>query len=216
MQQGLNACASYARLVMGPIENNVYLVDDGVGCFVIDPTSHARQIMEAIKGRSIDAIVVTHGHWDHIGALRELRSMTGAEVIAGAVEAPYVSGEKSFGGHLRQSEPCPVDRTVCDGDVLEIGRLAVKVIATPGHTPGGICLFIEPTDERPGAPVLFSGDTLFAGAHGRVDFEESDPHAMRESLAKLAALPRETVVLPGHNAPTTIARELVWMRKLLG
>lgn len=85
-----------------------------------------------------------------------------------------------------------------------------QVIATPGHTPGGVCYFLE-ADGREGAPVLLSGDTLFAGTHGRVDFPESNPAAMRESLRRLAELPAETIVLPGHNAFTTIARERSWL-----
>lgn len=206
-------CVSVGWLVMGPIENNVYLVDDGEGCFVVDPTCDAQRILDAVGDRSVDAIFVTHAHWDHTGALKPLRDATGAKVIASEVEAPYISGEKSFTGHTMDGKPCPVDCTVADGDVLEIGKTSVKIIATPGHTPGGICLYIAPEQGQSASPVLLSGDTLFAGAHGRVDFDEGDMGAMRESLARLACLPEDTVVFPGHNNVTTIARELPWLKR---
>lgn len=214
MQSATDLCVPVSRLIMGPIENNVYIVDDGAGCFVVDPTCDADRILEALGGRTLDAIAITHAHWDHMGAARGLRDATGAEVISNEVEAPYITGEGSFSGHTMSCEPCPVDRMVNDGDVIQIGEVSLRVIATPGHTPGGMCLFIEPTDARPGAPVLIAGDTLFAGAHGRVDFDEGDPLAMSRSLARLADLPGETVVLPGHNSLTTIARERVWINRI--
>lgn len=207
------ACAPIEFLVMGLLDNNVYIVDDGAGCFVVDPSCEPERILEALGGRAVDAVFITHGHWDHTGAAEALREASGAPVIASAVDAPVVTGERPLGGHHRLSMPCPVDRTVEDGDILEIGNMKWRVIATPGHTLGSVCLYLEPPADQGGAPVLISGDTLFEGTHGRTDFAESDPAAMRMSLKRLAELPGETIVLPGHNGFTTIARERSWLKR---
>lgn len=204
-------CVPVEYLVMGPIENNVYIVDDGASRIVVDPSCHANRILDALDGRTVDAIVITHGHFDHIGAAAELREATGAPVIASAEDAPLITGEGGDAHHRRLVVPCTVDRTVADGDILEIGTMKWRVIATPGHTPGGLCFFLQPSDGQVGMPVLLSGDTLFAGTHGRTDFPESDPAAMSASLKRLAELPDETIVLTGHNDFTTIGREKRWL-----
>lgn len=205
------ACVPVSYLVMGPLDNNVYIVDDGAGCFVVDPTCEADRIIEALDGRKPEAIVLTHGHWDHTGAAGELREAFGAPIVASAIEAPYITGEASFGVHSKLATPCPVDRTVEDGDVLKVGNMQWQVIVTPGHTPGGMCLFLEPAEGCEGAPALISGDTLFAGKHGRTDFQESIPAAMSTSLKRLAELPDDTIVLTGHEDLTTIGREKNWL-----
>ncbi len=204
-------CVPIEYLVLGPIENNVYIVDDGSACFVVDPSCHADRIMAALGNRKLDAIVITHGHWDHTGAAAELREAMGAPVIASKEDTPMITGLGGEPRHRSLVKPCVVDCTVEDGETLEIGNMKWQVIATPGHTPGGRCFFLEPAEGQGGAPVLFSGDTLFAGTHGRVDFPESDPAAMVASLKRLAQLPGETVVLPGHNGFSTIAREQRWL-----
>lgn len=205
-----DGCVGIEVLVMGPIENNVYVIGDGKTTFVVDPTCDAKRIVAELDGRELDSIVLTHAHWDHVGAAKTLRDLTGARVVASATDAPFISGEKQLDPSHRQFEPCPVDCAVADGDAVEIGAMEWQVIETPGHTPGSICLLLEASG-RDGAPVLISGDTLFAGAHGRTDFVGGDPVAMRRSLQRLAELSDATIVLPGHNATTTIGREKLWI-----
>ena len=207
---------------MGPIENNVYLISDGETTFVVDPTCHAERIMNALDGRAVDSIVLTHAHWDHVGAAKALRDATGARVIASTKDAPVISGKKKLDASHRPFEPCPIDLEVSDGDTVHIGAMQWSVMLTPGHTPGSMCLLLETdgagqvdADQASSGqePILISGDTLFAGAHGRTDFVGGSPADMRASLARLAELPDNTVVLPGHNDPTTIGREKRWMTR---
>ena len=213
VSQVKGACVKIEYLVLGPIENNVYLIDDGSTSFVADPACNPEVILNALGERVPACIVITHGHWDHTGAAAALREATGAPVIASAADKGRITGEHGEARHRQLNTPCAVDRVVGDGDVLEIGSMKWQVIATPGHTPGGLCFYLPPANGQQGAPVLISGDTLFAGTHGRTDFEESDPMAMRSSLRRLTELPDETIVLPGHNSMTTIGRERWWLQE---
>lgn len=202
-------CVPVEYLVLGPIENNVYIISDGAATIVVDPSCKTDEILKAVGNRSVDAIILTHRHSDHVGAARELRDKTGAMVIASAIDAPLITGEKKLPRDDMHFPPCPVDHTVGDGDILKIGNMPWKVMLTPGHTEGGICLFLDPRfgTNPEGAPVLISGDTLFCGSIGRVDFQGGDMNAMRKSLRRLAVLPDETIVLPGHNSTTKIGNE---------
>ena len=212
----IQPCVPIEVLVVGPIENNVYLIGGDEGLLVVDPGAEPQRILDAIGGRPVDAIVLTHGHWDHVGAARALREATGAPVVAGAVDAPVISGEAALDPSHRSFEPCPVDRLLHDGDVLEAAGGRWRVLETPGHTPGGICLFLDAGEVPEAADdafsILVAGDTLFRGTHGRTDFEGGSPAAMDESLQRLAQLPPDTLVLPGHNSLTTIADERRWIR----
>lgn len=202
------ACVDIDFLILGMIQNNTYFISDGKGLFVVDPSADTRRILELLNGRKLDAIVCTHHHNDHVGALRELKEITGATVYASAIDAPVIENQPPdpFGP---SADSCKVDVTLNDGDTVTIGNMKWKVIATPGHTPGGICLFLDSQYgeyiER--ANVLISGDTLFAGSIGRTDFAGGDDAAMRKSLKRLSQLPDDTLVLPGHNSLTTIGDE---------
>ncbi|HIW75472.1 MULTISPECIES: MBL fold metallo-hydrolase [Gordonibacter] len=202
-------CVSVEYLVLGMLENNVYIISDGSSVFVVDPSCEPDRIMKALNGRVPEAIVLTHRHFDHVGAAEALRERTGAPVVASVVDAPMICGDEPTPLSDRPFTPCPVDRVLKDGETFQVGSMPWKVIATPGHTPGGMCLYLDARDgsNPKGAPVLVSGDTLFAGSIGRTDFAGGSLKQMRASLKRLATLPNNTKVLPGHGPTTTIGAE---------
>jgi hydroxyacylglutathione hydrolase len=198
------------RLVLGPLETNAWVgADDEDGpAIIIDPADDADAILDAVNGRDVAAIVLTHKHFDHIGAVSELVARTGAPLMIHSADAadladPVTTGGAMFG--FAETTP-PPDRLLSDGDTIQAGALSLTVLHTPGHTPGGICLLAK----DPARPwQLFSGDTLFAGSVGRTDLAGGDSRALSHSIAsQLAGLPPETLVHPGHGPDTTIGREL--------
>lgn len=203
--QGL--CVDVSYLVLGALENNTYIISDGEGVMVVDPSCEVDRILLALEGKVPDVIVLTHHHYDHMGAAAVLREATGAKVIASDADAPFVETPKS--DFMKTADPCPVDLRVNNGDVVKLGNMEWKVISTPGHTPGSMCLFLIPQfgNHPQGLPVLITGDTLFAGTVGRTDFEGGSMEQMRASVKKLAYLPDDVAVLPGHNSLTTIGAE---------
>lgn len=194
-------------LVLGRIENNTYIISDDAATFVVDPSDNADAIIKALGGKKLDAIVVTHHHADHTSALAALKAKTNAPVYASAVDARIIENQPA--GQFPPTKSCKVDHFLKDGDKVRLGNMVWRVIATPGHTPGGICLFLESDAGKylDGANVLISGDTLFCGSIGRTDFEGGNDKQMRASLRKLSQLPADTLVLPGHNSLTTISDE---------
>jgi len=185
---------------------NCYVVSDekdAKSVVVVDPGAQAETILEALNGRTIERIILTHRHYDHIGALYELVQQTGAEVFAHTLDAEAISKLSEVGPYakLNSLRPTDVDRTVEDGDRISVGTRELLVIHTPGHTIGSICLFDEKDH------VLLSGDTLFYRAVGRTDFPTGDATQQHESLMKLAQLPEDTTVYPGHDEATSIGFE---------
>jgi hydroxyacylglutathione hydrolase len=198
------------RLVLGPLETNCWIVSDECGgpAIVIDPAEDSARIVTELGDRSVAAVVLTHGHFDHLGAVKALLSETGAPLLVHADDAESITTPAGSGGAawgFDVSSPA-ADRLLADGDVVEAGDLRLSVLHTPGHTPGGICLLGDGGENQP--PQLFSGDTLFAGSVGRTDFPGGDGRALALSIARtLAPLPPETVVHPGHGPDSTIGRE---------
>lgn len=202
------ACVDIDWLILGMIQNNTYIITDGLGTIVVDPSDDADRIIDALGERNLDAIFCTHHHSDHVGALKELNQKTGALVYASEIDAKVIENQPNTPGPIK-AESCGVDVKLKDKDVFSVGAMKWKVIATPGHTPGGICFLLNSEDGRyiERASVLASGDTLFCGTIGRTDFEGGSDAQMRASLKRLSQLPDDTLVLPGHNSLTTIKDE---------
>ena len=198
------------RLVLGPLETNCWLVSDGRGgpLVMVDPADDPERIIAAVGERPVVAVILSHRHFDHIGAVREVLAATGAPLMAHADDADALASPEGTGGAqfgFMRTAPVP-DRVLHAGDAIEAGEVGLSVLHTPGHTKGGICLLAH--DATGGADHLFSGDTLFAGSVGRTDFEGGDARELGRSLTReLAPLPGETVVHPGHGPDSTIQRE---------
>ena len=200
-------CADASFVVLGFIANNVYFIDDGEGLIIVDPSCRPSDILSIVGDQEVDAIFCTHNHSDHVGCLAQIQKATGATVYASTIDAPLIEkGQKDPDGYY--ADPCKVDVRVNDGDTITVGKTTWKVMATPGHTKGSIFFFLDAKNApKKGKNLLVSGDTLFAGSIGRTDFAGGSMADMRKSLAKLQKLPDATIVLPGHNALTTIQAE---------
>ncbi len=155
---------------------------------------------------TLDKILLTHSHWDHIGGVRELRERTGAPVYV----HPLDQGNLERPGSDKIPLFSPIEGALADyfiqeAQVLEVGALKVHVIHTPGHSPGGVCFYL------PSEKIIFSGDTLFRGTIGHLGLPTASAPDMWPSLRKLALLPPDTRVIPGHGRETTIAQEKSWL-----
>ncbi len=196
----------FDKLEVGPLGVNCYLVGDEATRegMVIDPGAEAKTILKRTGELRLDIklLVLTHGHFDHIGGLKEVKEGTNAQIAVHAGDAPSLKHRdpisSSFGFFYPQP-PAP-DRLLKDGDILEIGSLSFQVLHTPGHTPGCICLL--------GKNEVFTGDTLFYESVGRTDLPGGSPEKITESInSKLMVLPDDTKVYPGHGPETTIGQE---------
>ena len=193
---------------VGPVQENCHIarLDGAAAAIVVDPGDEAPRLLEAIEalGLEVAAILLTHTHFDHVGAVAPLARATGAEVWCPELEVHvladimrYVPWE-GFGPY----ESYAADHTVAGGERLELAGLEIDVLFTPGHSPGHV------TYSVPAEQAIFSGDVLFQGSVGRTDLPGGDHATLMRTLATLAdALPDETVVHPGHMGTTTIGRE---------
>ncbi len=180
-------------LPLGLLGANCYLLWEGSDCVAIDPGGDAKLVLRRLDalGVGLRAIVLTHGHFDHVGAVGELAEATGCRVFLPAPDTA-LPGQITAG-------PIPYTDLFGDGDVLRFGQIELQAILTPGHTPGSCCL-------KTGS-WLFTGDTLFRGSIGRTDLPCGDWDEMAASLRKLAALEGDLFVYPGHGDATTLDRE---------
>ena len=182
-------------LPLGAYQTNCYILhqEDSSSCVDIDPGYTPEVILDFLagKGLKLEAILLTHGHFDHVGAVRDLAAETGCKV--------YLNPDDLSMPPRMTAGPLYYTDTYSDGDTLSPAGIPFQVLSTPGHTPGSVCLIAE--------NYLFSGDTLFAGSRGRTDLPGGSTRAILESLRRLAALPQDYSVHPGHGESTTLAWE---------
>lgn len=196
------------HLVVGPLAVNCFIIWDSetLEAAVIDPGGSAEAITREIElnNLKLNTIINTHGHFDHIGANGALKNEFGAQIAIHKLDAYRLKEAKtnamSFG---IESDPSPsADILLEDGSIIEVGSVKVEVIHTPGHTEGGVCLYIK---ER---GMLFTGDTIFAGAVGRTDLSGGSFDTLMTSIKeKILTLDDETEIYPGHEGFSTIANE---------
>jgi hydroxyacylglutathione hydrolase len=193
-------------VTVGPFAENSYLViDEASGrAALVDPGDEPDRILRMVRAAdvAIDAIWLTHGHIDHIGAVAAMKREWDVPVMLHPADLPLyrrANQQAAFYG-LTLEQPADPDRDLAEGDELSLGSLRFTVRHTPGHAPGHVVLL--------GHGIMIGGDLLFAGSIGRTDLPLSDPEAMEESLALVATFPPATAVYPGHGPPTSIAAEL--------
>lgn len=187
------------------LEVNCYVVYQDRKALLVDPASAKDEVLGFLKDNNLEliGIINTHGHGDHIANNRYFMDQTQAPLYIHEQDGPYLCDPSlnlsTFIG-INYDNPT-TEHYLLDGEVFRLGSTTIQVIHTPGHTPGSICLYAE--------GLLVSGDTLFKHSVGRTDFPGGNKNQMMESLGKLANLPDETQVYPGHGLPTTIGAEKV-------
>lgn len=192
------------RIVVGQLEVNCYVVsDESAVAMVVDPGDEPDRISAIIDQQCLKPIyiVFTHAHYDHVCAASDLKARYGASIVMYEAEKPTYASTKKLcisWGYGPEDFP-PPDVSVKDGDSIKVGNTAFQILHTPGHTPGGICLY--------GNGALFTGDTLFRGAVGRTDLSGGNMDELFGSLQKILTLPSETRVMPGHGEETTLGFE---------
>ncbi len=199
------------RIPAGPLETNAYLVveDASKAALIIDAPPESLGLIQAAvtqQGVKVQSLVITHGHWDHIGD---------TDVIAKAFEVPVITHTGVVDritvpdtGAPVSIPPATVDSTVDDGDTVALGEHVFTVMHLPGHDEGHIVLVSEADD------VFLGGDVVFPGGHGRTDIPGSDQAVMVKSIARLLDLPGSLVVYPGHGSETTLGAERPWMTQM--
>lgn len=196
-------------LSVGPLQSNCYLVVDpetreGV---VIDPGDEAERILQTISSREMvpQAVLLTHAHFDHIMAVRAIKESFDIPIYLHHADAEIYNYLEMLAGQfgLKADPPLPIDKYFEEGDIIPAGREVIRVIESPGHSPGGVLLELSGNPDR-----IFAGDTLFAGSVGRTDLPGGDTMRLIRSIReKLLVRDDNTIVYPGHGPETTIGAE---------
>ena len=196
------------QLPLGPLQTNCYLVacKETMNAAVVDPSWDGRKIAEIAteRGYSISHILLTHAHFDHVGGLADLAEATKAPIYIHPEAMPMLerASDSAARFNLPLPTPPPADKTLAEGDMIEVGNLKLEVLFTPGHAPGHVSFYLRDHN------VLLDGDVLFQGSIGRTDLPGGDyPLLMQTIEEKLLVLPEETAVLSGHGSTTTIGQE---------
>ena len=183
-------------LALGSYQTNCYIIheESSKTCCVIDPGYTPEIVLDKVDdlGLTVEAILLTHGHFDHVGGVKQIAAETGCDV--------YLCAEDLSMPPMMTAGPLYYTKTYGEGSQLHLAGLDIAVIHTPGHTPGSVCLLVE--------NALFSGDTLFAGSCGRTDLPGGDWAAILKSLKRLKAIDPATRVFPGHGSDSIISEEL--------
>ncbi|MFI5244430.1 MAG: MBL fold metallo-hydrolase [Gemmatimonadales bacterium] len=194
-------------ITVGPFEENCYLIADEASreAVLLDPGDEGERIVRQIEraGVHLNAIWLTHAHLDHIGGIAAVRrTWRDLPIHLHPLDQPLYAAGAMQAAHygLPFEEPPPSDRSLADGDVLEVGSLRFTVLHVPGHAPGHVAFH--------GHGVVFVGDCLFAGSIGRTDLPLASSSVLTRSLERLCALPSDTTVYPGHGSATTIGAEV--------
>jgi glyoxylase-like metal-dependent hydrolase (beta-lactamase superfamily II) len=199
---------------LGPIQANCFILgcEETRKAVVIDPGDNVDQILTTLANDqlTVEHIINTHGHFDHVGANKRLKDVTGADILIHSADAAMLSqlSASAAAWGMRAENSPAADRQLEDGDTITFGTHTLKVLHTPGHTPGGICLYTEYENDGTLHRAVFVGDTLFAGSIGRTDFPGGSFDTLINSIrTKLFALDENVTVYPGHMGNTTIGTE---------
>jgi hydroxyacylglutathione hydrolase len=196
----------HQAVAVGPLQCNCHILADEASkeAVIVDPGDDPDEILRRVKGYTVRALLHTHCHFDHMTGTRKVAEATGAEILIHKADKAYydsLAGQyKMFGMPRKVDDPLPVQRFLKDGDRIDFGKYAIKVLHTPGHTEGSCCFHAE--------GLLLSGDTLFSRSIGRTDLPGGNAEEELESIrTKLFTLDPETVVFPGHGPKTSIGDE---------
>jgi len=191
---------------IGVASTNCYLIydEESKKACLIDPAVYSEKIMEVIfsKGLSVEYIILTHGHFDHILGANAFKEKTGAKIVAHEIETEYLENPAKSLTSIQGRETVSADVLLKENDVLTFGEISLKVIHTPGHTKGSCCFICE--SEK----IMFSGDTLFKDGIGRYDLYGGNYNILMQSLQKLKNIKENYKIYPGHGDSTTLDREI--------